>query len=437
MKIRLFIGNETARPLLEEWLKQSHPDCVVLGSAYFTATTYFQKITKESDEENLKSFLEVIKEVPSAVYNSIVLNVFITEAWISNVSIQETLATLGCKVQYYLIYAPTKDTIQFYFHHESSTFFPDPVNFHRLVGLKYEREIQFIPSYFYYPLGFDTYRSYICRPHIRKFCEEVKTFSENNSLASLIETATTAKPKLHKKVLSLIRKPNNPNLSALSFLLLWYNYQHQINFDENTFFNFIKSNRLIPFVNGAGTCYSNLYRTINFKTLLRVLPSRSSFFNNYLCFEDSVRLSSQYVDNFSQLQELTLGRRVRTLQQLHDILATESYYQKIFYEEKIETSFKLYQEQFKRISQANFIIPQTLMELKIQAKIFKNCSILYARDVSNARGFLGFLYKEGSPLACIFFDHHKNIIEISGLANRAVNAFERKQIQDKLYFEKF
>lgn len=437
MKIRLFIGTNAVKTLFKEWLFYTYPNCQATETALIDCRTYFKDLSLGTDLETLSEFLDLASYIPKINNEQLVLNIFITESQLPNLELQERLAKFLFPIHYYQVGLVDADTLSIKFHHESSSYFYSSDSF-RLAGIQYRKnkgDFELHP--FRFSLGTAIIETKFLRPYIKKVCSNL-LYANNNSkpLDILIREATSGRPALQYKILNLIRTNDKRSLAAMSYLRLWQYYpEHR--FDENLFFTFLKTGRILPVYFDRRDKTRNLYQIISFKKLLRLLLKEKQNLRSYLSFEDTVNLASHYIENFFYLKEMLLTTRIRSLKQVHDLLSDESYYQRIFYEEKVAQSFSELQKTFLKLNQKNFVVPQNLPELRSQAKIFKNCSILYARDVANSRGFLGYIYKEDKPFACVFFDHYRNIIEVSGIANRSLNELERAQVQEHLYYGQF
>lgn len=320
------------------------------------------------------------------------------------------------KTSYYKI-SIEKKCLFFFFHNEGSEIpMGKKENCASLAYAIKTNKLELHPQY--YIIDNEAVQAKYINPKKRFLLQQInqKLIKEKKTIEDCINKLPFKKQK-KEALLNILKTKNNCiNYKALSS---FFNLYENFNLD---LFNQLQNKPTLPYYENL-TQHTEIFKNKAMSWLLKLpfLMKNCLLLKEIdalLCFNPEIypEIAKTRVRNFFQLSALA-----NALVKEHSIIA----------DEELSINFSNQQKKMKSKQKRNFRIPQTIFELRMEAKQMKNCAINYATIVTQKNTFIGF-YELNQQNYCLLFDQFLNIIEIAGFKNYKLSDPERMAIAKSL-----
>lgn len=420
MRLRLFIGEASCLPFLRQWLIKRHPEASCNPKENVGQGIHFFQTWENLEAEELVKLSSLLGS------ERFIFNIFLEpKHFFSFLELSTKIPRIFNHAKKYY-HVEIKENLQISWHESGADISLSSAQEPRALHLNFSLEtLYLVPKV--YPFDTFSHSVKIDRPFKRNCIFQMQEALKEKSLREMLKQMLPQREKLQHKILKEVESKSDIN--ALSFLLNWNLFPEPL--DENLLNNFLKEDNLFYFQNLSGE-RKNLALALGREKLFSLLSKISHSFSDFLFIADSFSLAS--LMPLETVKNALNQERIRDFQDIHDLLVNENYYENMLKANtSLATAFSEIQSKMKKLNNENFIVPLNIETLKIQAETFKNCSLIYAQEVVNKQlGFLAYYYENTLPVACLYFDQYRNIIEVSGVRNRELSLEERNKIHNLL-----
>lgn len=331
--------------------------------------------------------------------------------------IPDALKSLKISKTSYYKFSVFKDKVFFFFHAEGSTF-PMGSNSYACSLSYCVSEASLNISTQYYILGQELITTGHINAKKRFLLQQInqKLIKDNFKISDYIDKLpfqAITKEKLAKQILPVNNRVNYKALSSFFIIIDTFNLD---------LFNQLQSKPTLIY-----HCNLNANAVVSKNKKFNWLKKLPFLMKNCLLLKDT---SDQLQLNPEIIPEI-MKTRVRNFHHLSTLTNALIKEMSILQDNSLADRFAKHQAKMKLKQNKNFIIPQTVFELRDEAKKMRNCAISYAQVVLNTDTFIGFYYLN-EKMYCLTFDRFLNVIELAGFKNEKISSLEYDYIAKSL-----